>query len=800
MGKVLNLQPISVMLITTSKIILRYRLPILLSIIGFTILMGFLARDLEIDYKMSKVVPKDHPKLIDYQNFRENFGDDGNIIIVAVDKKKIFELDFYQKWAVLGNSLLKLDGINQFLGITNAYDFVKNKEEKKFDLISIPQKIPETREEMAELAQLFRERPFYDKLLFDEEKGITFMALSMDEDKKDSGGRVAFFKEFDSIIHEFESSNHTNLHVSGLPYIRNQKVETMKTELVIVLFYSLLILIAILFGLFRSVYAVIFPVIVVVIGVIWCGGLLHILGYKINILTSLVPNLIIIIGIPNCVYLLNKYHLEFKKHGNKIKALSRVIQKIGYVTFFANLTTAIGFGVFAFSDSGILKEFGIVAGTMISSIFFISLVCIPIMFSYLPDPVEAQMKHLDRKALAGVLKVLNAIAVNHRRKVYALAVLVIAFSIFGSLKLQSNGFILDDVPHDSEVYKDLQFVEKNFKGIMPLEILVDSRKPKGVMDLKFLNKLDQAQDSLYKHPWFSKPTSIVNGLKFSTQAYFNGVPRHYRLPKNNFMTPEMTFIMGYLNNSQGNQTTLNSFMDSTRQVARVSTKIPDIGSDQLPELMEVLKDIFEPIFPVDEFDISYTGTSIVAYEGYRYLVNGLINSVATAFVLIAFIMAYLFRSFRMLMISLLPNIIPLCFTAGIMGYFNIPLKPSTVLVFSVAFGISVDFTIHFLAKYKQELARHDWDIAKTVSDTILETGPSMIYTALILFFGFITFTFSSFDGTKYMGLLVSITLVASLFANLLLLPSLLMTFDKIKRKSARKKELKKQKKNGIQGV
>lgn len=785
------------MLIKSSKLILRYRLPILLVIAAITVVMGYLAKDLEIDYKMAKVIPKDHPKLVDYRNFQKKFGDDGNVIIVAVEKKNIFTLDFYHKWAGLGEQLLKLNGIENFIGITNAYDFSKNREEKKFELHTYPARLPETAAEMEEIARTFRKRPFYNKLLFDEEKDVTFMALTMDEEKKDSKGRVEFFKDFESIIQAYEKANHIDLKVSGLPYIRNFKVETMKAELIIVLLYSIIILISILLFLFRSLYAVIFPVLVVSIGIIWCGGLMHILDYKINILTGLVPNLIVIIGIPNCVYLLNKYHREFRKHGNKVRALSRVIQKIGYVTFFANLTTAIGFGVFSFSESGLLQEFGIVAGVMISMIFLISLICIPIIFSYLPDPLEAQMKHLDRKALGGVLRILDTIATNHRKKIYALAFLVIAFSFSGSLMLQTKGFILDDVPHESSVYQDLQFVEEKFKGIMPLEILIDAGRPRGVMDLGVLKKIDQAQDSLYHHPWFSKPTSIVNGLKYSTQAYFNNNPRHYRLPKDNFMTPEMSFVMTYLQNSEGDRRMVNNFVDSTRQIARISTKIPDIGSDRLPELMQTLEEIFTPIFPKEDFEVSFTGTSIVAYEGYRYLVNGLVNSVAIAFVLIAFIMAYLFRSFRMLIISLLPNVIPLFLTAGIMGYSGIPLKPSTVLVFSVAFGISVDFTIHFLAKYKQELARHNWDIAKTVNDTIYETGPSMIYTSLILFFGFITFTASSFDGTKYMGLLVSITLVASLFANLLLLPSLLMTFDKIKRKSAKKKELKKQQKNGL---
>ena len=323
---------------------------------------------------------------------------------------------------------------------------------------------------------------------------------------------------------------------------------------------------------------------------------------------------------------------------------------------------------------------------------------------------------------------------------------------------------------------------------MPLEILVDTKERNGAMKPANLQKIAEVQDSMLKHPLFGKPMSLVDGLKFATQAYYNGNPERYRLPRSGGLAPEITFIMTYLQNmdkevAQTNQGEVtSSFMDSTRSIARISVQIPDIGSDRLNELKNALDSIFIPVFPAEEYKVTYTGTSIVVLSGNEFLIDGLISSVALAFVLIALIMAYMFRTPRMLIIALIPNLIPLLLTAGLMGFFKIPLKPSTVLVFSVAFGMSVDYTIHFLAKYKLELARHNWDIPHTVSLTLQETGVSMLYTSVILFFGFITFVVSQFDGTKYMGVLVSITLVASLFANLLLLPALLLTFDRVPKK------------------
>lgn len=769
-----------------AKYILRYRLFLAVLLVLSTVLMGVLGSMVQTDYEISRVIPEDHPSMVEMRSFLDNFGKQGNVMVLAAEHEPLFDIGFYNNWKTLGDSIQQLEGVGQLLSIAHGFTFDKNTAEKKFVVTPFPKQAPTTQTEMDAIEEKWQNLPFYHDLLYKEHSNTTVMIVPLQEKKLASlDQKIALEQEIEAMADRFESRTKVIVHRSGLPVIRTFRLQLIKRELVQVLVVAVFVLIVVLFAVFRSWQAVVFPLLVVGIGVVWVMGLLVIFGYKITLLTAIIPNLIVIIGIPNCVYLVNKYHGEYRKHGNKVRALANMIQRIGYTTLFANLTTAIGFGVFYFTGSQMLEEFGIVAGIMIIILFFLSIVAIPVIFSFMPEPKDKHISHLDRKALQKSLEKLNKVTVAHPKRIFVGSALVLAFAIYGLTMLESRGYILDDVPKSSNAYRDLKFLEEKFTGVMPLEILIDTKTKGGVMKPEVLRKIDEAQDSMMSNPLFGKPMSLVNGLKFATQAYYNGNPDRYRLPRTGGLAPEITFIMTYLQGMDKGMSETNSgeitssYMDSTRSIARISVQIPDIGSNRLDELKTTLDSIFQPLFPAEDYEVTYTGTSIVVLAGNEFLIKGLLNSVGLAFVLIALIMGYLFRTPRMLMISLLPNLIPLLLTAGIMGFLDIPLKPSTVLVFSVAFGISVDFTIHFLAKYKQELSRHRWDIPHTVNLTLKETGVSMIYTSVILFFGFITFTVSQFDGTKYMGVLVSITLISSLFANLLLLPALLYTFDRV---------------------
>ena len=760
------------MWITVAKFILRFRLVLLLLILLITAFMGYHAGGIRLTYSFPKILPATHPQFLQYNEFKATFGEDGNVMVIGLQTDRMFEQDVFNDWYALGNEVEAMEGIEGVLSIPHSFKVQKNKEEKKFDIVPLVAGKVTDKTIMDSLKTAFYEMPFYKGLIYNPETKASLMAIQFEQKLLDSKQRIDFVNRIIQKAEVFSDKHHINLHYSGLPYIRSFQVTKISEELITFLVLASLLIGLVLFILFRSLPTVIFPLIVVMISVIWAVGSLALFEYEVSVLTGLIPTLIVVIGIPNCVYFLNKYHEEFRKHGSRLRALTSMIVRIGHVTFFANLTTAIGFGVFALMDSQLLREFGIVAGLNIAGTYLISLIVIPIIFSYLPNPKSTQTKHLDSKFLNRLLEKLVDWTAKYKGFIQLGTLGLLVVCVIGLLQLKSEGYLFDDVSHEAKEYKDLKFFERNFKGVMPFDVVIDTRKKGGVTKLSFMKKLDKVHKIFEKDSLFSRPISLIDGIKFANQAYYNGKEKYYDLPSN----LESSFIFKYLANSgESDNNVLKTLTDSLQQKARISVNMADVGSKKFPEVIKELKPKIEAVLDTSRYGITYTGTSLIALEGYNYLVNGLIYSVLLAFLLIALIIAYLFRSIKMLLIALLPNLIPLLVTASLMGYFNIALKPSTVLIFSVAFGISVDFTIHFLAKYRMELLSHNQTVEQAVKHSIQETGYSMVYTALILFCGFIIFSWSEFTGTYFLGVLTSITLVVALIANLVLLPSVILS-------------------------
>ena len=570
------------------------------------------------------------------------------------------------------------------------------------------------------------------------------------------------------------------MHYSGLPLIRTEMATRVQQEMRLFLMLSFVLTAVILVLFFRSFSAVLSSMLVVAIGVIWSIGTIVLLGYKITLLTALIPPLVVVIGIPNCVYLLNRYHFEYNRHPNKMRSLLRMVDRMGIVTFFTNLTAAIGFGVFFFTKSVLLKEFGLVAGINILGLFFISLVFIPAFFSFLPPPNVKHTSYLESGWVNKILTRITTWVFSHRTSIYVFTIIVTAFSVWGLTRLKNDAHIVDDLPKKDKVYLDLKFIESNFKGVMPLEIVVDTRKKNGVLSLDVLTNMDKLCKYLQTYPEIGRPLAITEGIKFANQSYFGGDTANYEVPGDMI---QAAFIMPYLrtkgdNNSMFNKL-LHSFVDSTKQKARISVNMADIGSSRLPVLLNHLRPEVNRMFDSTKYTVTFTGTSITFLEGSKFIVNSLRDSLILAFLIIFGCMIAVFRSWRILLISIIVNIVPLVITAGLMGWLGIRIKPSTVLVFSVALGITIDVTIRFLVNFKQELAQHDDSIADTVIRTIRDTGLSIIYTSLILIAGFGVFALSQFDGTKSLGYLTSMTLLLAMITNLTLLPALLLWMDKV---------------------
>jgi len=740
-----------------------------------TAFMAFQARKVEMSYEYASLIPKKDSAYIDYQRFLKTFGEEGNIIVVGVQDENFFSFEHFSAWEKLGSKLSKIEGVENLLSVSNAYDLEKNTKDKKFEIRKIFPATINSQKELDTLKNKFLSLPFYRNLLYNPETSTYLLAITVNKDRMHSKAREKLVLAIQKECDLFAQKEQLQLHYSGLPYIRVINSIRIKSEIYMFSALALGLCIVILFLFFRSFKAVLIPVTIVLIGVIWALGMMGWFGFKITLLTGMVPSLLIVIGVPNSIYMLNKYHHEVRDHGNKIKALQRVIIKIGNATFLTNLTTASGFATFLITNSDILREFGIIASLNIMGLFLLSILLIPIFYSFIKPPQQRHIKHLENKTVEKIINKLIYITLHHRKTVYIVTMIIVAMGLYGITLIKSSGYMVDDIPENDVIYKDLKFFEKHFDGLMPLEIIVDTRKPNGVMNLSVFRKMEKLENRLLEYEELSPSTSILNLLKFAKQSYYNGKERFYSLPSN----MEKNFILSYATKGENNVDLLHSFLDSSKQVTRISIRMKDVGTARMQSLYDSFKADIDSIFPKKNYEVIITGSSVTVFKGNRYLVKNLFSSLALAIFLISVFMSIMFYSWRMVIMSLTPNIIPLIFTAAIMGFSGIPIKPSTILVFSIAFGISVDNTIHFLAKYRQELSVTGWNIHRSVILALKETGVSMMYTFVVLFFGFAVFSVSKFGGTVALGVLVSLTLLIAVTSNLILLPSLLMGLEKL---------------------
>ncbi|SDR67321.1 hypothetical protein SAMN05216503_0267 [Polaribacter sp. KT25b] len=757
-------------------IILRNRHLILIIIAIITGLLASQMKYMKFSYTEANLLPENDEANLEYNKFLEIFGEEGNLVILGIKDSTVFTPKKFNAWNNLVHQFENLDEIDFTVSIADVKKLKADRNKRKFILEPLYEKDPTTTKEVFEIKkQLFEKLPFYDNLLFNKETGTLQTAIYIKKEIINTPARRDFiFDKLIPTIEKFEKENNLDVRISGMPYIRTLNAQNIQDEILLFVVGALGITAIIFFFFFRSFRATFITLLVVLIGVIWAFGFIGLFRYEITVLSALIPPLIIVIGVPNAVFLINKYQQEIKKHGQQAKALQRVISKIGNATLMTNITTASGFATFVFVKSNLLREFGILASVNIISIFILALLIIPIIYSFMPLPKKKHLNHLETKWIENVVNWMEKTVKEQRISIYIASVVVIILGIIGVYQIRVSGSLIEDMPKSTGFYKDIKFFEKEFGGIMPLEILIDTKKDKGVMKLSTLKKMDKINETIESFPELSKPISVVNLVKYSKQAYYKGNPKYYQLPT----SQEQSYIFSYTKNSNSEAGMLKNFVDSTGRYARITTFMKDIGTDKMDIIQERLKAVINKEFPSDKFTVSVTGKALVFIKGTNYLINNLVLSLSLAIILIALFMAWMFRSPQMILISLLPNILPLLITAGLMGFLDIPIKPSTILVFSIAFGISVDDTIHFLAKYRQELMDSKWKVKPSVYAALRETGVSMFYTSIVLFFGFLVFTLSSFGGTIALGGLVSITLLLAMVSNLLLLPSLLLTFEK----------------------
>jgi len=758
-----------------ARIILRNRV---WWIAGLVLLTAFFVsqwKHVKFSNEETSVLPADHPEIIKYTQFTDVFGAEDNAILIAVEGRDLFTANSFNAWNRLSKQLEAAPEIVSVVSLENIEEIVRTGNQLEAQAFN-PREALSDENAKSKLYHLFERLPFYENLIYDPNSRAIRTIAFMDPDVVNTKVRSEFIlNEFKSLVENFERVSGADAKISGMPYIKTRNAETLKKEMILFVIGALLVTALIFFFFFRSYRATFISMVVVLIGVSWSFGIIGLLGFEITILTALIPPLIIVIGIPNCIFLINKYQQEVKKHGNQARSLIRVISKVGNATLMTNLTTASGFATFIILSSSLLREFGIVASINIIGIFILSLLIIPIIYSYMSLPKNKHLQHLNTPWIDLFVKTMENIVREHRITVYITSVVLLVLSIIGIYQIEITGSRIEDLPKNTDFYEDILFYEKDFNGILPVEILVDTGKENGALSGATLSRVEKLSEEIGENPELSTPLSISNLFKYAKQAYYKGLRKYYQLPTRQ----ERNFILDAANTALSSEADLTSSMvDSENRRIRLSLMMKDVKTSRMEEIEDDLNKSIEKIFPKERYDVALTGKALLYLKGTRYLVNNLVLSLFLAVVLISLLMAYLFRSFQMIIISLVPNLLPLIITAGIMGFIGVPIKPSTILIFSIAFGISVDDTIHFLAKYRQELVQNNWQIKKSVYAALKETGVSMFYTSIVLFFGFSVFMISNYGGTKALGGLISATLLFAMLANLVLLPCLLLSLER----------------------
>ncbi len=757
------------------RIIFRNRPGILAGILLITAFMAWQATDVKLSYDFVRMLPANDKGYLEYEGFKKMFGEDGNVLVIGVVNPDMFKLDEFNAWYDLGDEIKGIDGVREVVSITRAIKVVKNDSLRQFEYLPVVTRKPSTQADVDSLKTEIQGLKFYEGLMYNKATNAYLMAVTLDKHKLNDKSRTVVVNKIHETAEKYRKLTNHEIHYSGMPYIRTVMMEKIKRELYLFIILSIFVAAFILFLFFRSIKVVLSSLAVVLISITWALGLIGLFNFKITILLGVIPSLIVIIAIENCIYIVNKYHWEFRLHGNKMKALSRVVQRIGFASLMVNTATAMGFAAFILVSNQMLRQFGIVTSICIMLEYLLTISLLPIIFSYQQPPDKKHVKHLDNKILSKILNQIIHLIQFKRRWIYGIAAVLLLIGIAGVTRMRTSGKVVDDIKTSDPIYIDLKFFEKNFGGVMPFEISIDTKKKKGVMRMQTIQKIDELQQEILKHEEFSKPLSLAELMKFAKQAYFNGKPEYYSLPN----SQEKNFVLSYFpKKSEGKTTVLNSFIDSTQQYTRVSFQMADVGTKEMNRLLDSIKPKVNEIFDKEDYNVEITGNSVVYVRGTEFLIKHLFMSVGIAIVLISLLMALMFSSARMIIVSMLPNIIPLVITAAIMGFAGIPIKASTIIVFSIALGISVDNAIQYLSRYRHELKVTGGDIKRSTINALREAGFSMIYTSIVLVLGFSVFIVSEFGGTQALGILISTTLFIAMFFNVVVLPSLLLTLDK----------------------
>ncbi|WP_194777693.1 efflux RND transporter permease subunit [Pararhodonellum marinum] len=720
------------------------------------------------NYDFENFFPVDDPELTYYQTFRKQFENDNDYLLIALgNEPDVFEQEFLEKAAALQNGiaqLRKVDQVVSLLFLTEPIIGAFGISERSLLNWEDPSNLKGQKQ------RILADRQYTGNLIREDGRFLNIIVKNEQNILKEDGDTL--YREIDHLIREFGFEEAVT---AGKIKAQGEFVQLLQSEFIFFLSISAVLIVILLWWIFRTWWGVVLPFFVLAFGVGWTFSIMLLSGKALDVMMVMQPTILLIIGLSGLVHFLTLYMAKLREGLSKSQAIEKTFSELSLAVFLTCLTTSLGFVSLYFTNVVSLKEFGLYTGIGVM-IMFLAIMLLTPGFLYLFSPLAGAKDPVLRSFWLVNLRKLLLLILAHQKKVLVGFALLTFLAFLAVSQLKVDGYLLDNLPQDHPLVQDFEFFDEYLGGSKPLEFSIEVGKgAEDLLEYPVLVQMDALESFLetnFETGAIFSPLALVKGLN---KAQNGGNSKAYVLPSRG----QFERMQRYLD--QGIRKMDVKILSEDQKKGRLSTRMADVGSYKGEQLKAKFRHFVETEIDNSYLQVRMTGTSLLIDKSHSSISWQMARGLSVAFVLVGLIAGFLFRSWRIALVVLLPNIIPLLWMGGLMWLMDIDLKLSTAIIFTVAFGIAVDDSIHFMTKLQSELVGGK-SLIYAIKRTYLTTGKAIILTTIILSSGFFILTFSQFGVTYYSGLLISMSLIFALLADLILLPVLLLPLNKIWKK------------------
>lgn len=739
-------------------------------LVALALLVFFIlqASQIGLDYNFEKFYPTEDTETSFFLDYREKFESDNDFLLISIENEDgIFDLPFLKRVDQYAKELGNVKDVKMVLSITSQKEFfifsVGTDERPYIDFDDVDLK--------RDSSNIFENVELINTLVAKDAKSLCLYMRHEDYlSKKRSDVLISTIKK------KSKKYNFDKVRIAGRTIGQKYYIEKMTGEMIFFVALSAVLVILFLAVAFRSIWGILLPQVVIFSGMIWLIGGMSMFDQPINIILTVLPSVMFVVSMSDVIHLVSRYLDAVREGFQSIEAIKTAIKEVGLATFLTSVTTAIGFFSLVFVRVEPIQVFGIVMGIGVMIAFVLTFAILPALFYLFPGPryvTEKKKEHFWKKRLE---KWFLMVAINPKR-ILLIATGIIAVCVLGIFRIESDNMLMDDLNKEEPLKKDFNYLDKNYGGVRPFEMAVTIKDTSlKIWDSELLTTLDTVEHYLEEDYGVTVQMSLVKSMKVLHRSMNAGNVDAYRLPDNR--RKKKRIRQAILSGNKGKL--LNTMVDTTRTILRISGAIPDLGNKVVTAKNEKFYEYLKDKTLGGKIEYQVTGTAHLIDKNLRYMSTSLVLGLAVSIGIVALIMGFIYKSLSITLISLVPNLVPLIFIGGVMGFVGVDLKMSTAIIFTIAFGIAVDDTIHLLGKFKYELLKGKGKVY-ALRRSFLTTGKAMILTTLILCSGFMLLIFSDFNGTFYMGVMLCLSLFVALIADLTILPALLLLFYNPKR-------------------